>query len=435
MPSRTSKLLAFLCIAVSLPAMAQLPAPYRSSELRGRVVDDATGQPLEGAIVVARWDWLDYTPPRFHGGDYYLNNGAVHVGEAVTDRAGEYRIPAWGPVVKTGGKMEENQPRLFAFKPGYEPLVAKRDEALRLKKSTVPPAEYAQLIAKFQQGTNSYGGAQGAGTLAWRSPNDDWRGMPRMVAALHREKVRLGGDGAKILGANLLNGRSGEGLVLDPETKQPVQFAVASITWTLRRSDGSPGEKRIVQTKWAGSKLWVSPWRNPVLGVPGWEIATDAVPVVRVYAPGYRRSADIRWPELGTAITMQKLPQGRDAIVAELGTWKRDVDSALAMDERQVTLPLQRALLSSLAHQCNQLTADLRADICFSPGSDVARYVEETRNTNIGQEMETDEGTVITRVIASSAGGSAIQAQSVAIAPSRRIDRPSIGGFRIEPAR
>src|SRR5205085_4194242 len=178
--------------------------------------------------------------------------------------------------------------------------------------------------------------------------------------------------------------------------------------------------KRVVQTKFAGAKLFVSPWRNPLLGVPGWEIAPDAVPVVRVYAPGYRRSADVRWPESGTTITMRKLPQTRDATVAELGTWRRDVDAALAMDERQVTLPLQRALLSSLAHQCNQLTADLRSGICFAPGSDVARYVEETRNTNIGQEMETDEGTVITRVVAAGGGRSAIQAQSVAVSPSRR---------------
>ena len=435
----TTKVLACLLFAVAVHAMAQqLPTPYRSDDLRGLVVDDA-GKPVEGVVVVARWEWLAWVPPRLHGGGYFQNSGeAVHVGESVTSASGEYRIAGWGPTVRAGGKMEENQPQVFAFKSGYEPFTGRRGDTLRLAKSNAPPAEYADLIAKFQQGRNTYGGPQGPGTLAWRSPNDDWRGMPRMIEALHREKVRLGADGAKVLGANLLQGRSGEGVVQDAESKQPVQFAVVSIAWSLRRSDGSPGEKRIVQTKWissSGSRFWVSPWRTASLGVPGWEIDTKAVPVVRAYAPGYRRSTDVRWPESGAIIAMQKLPEGRDAVVTELGTWKRDVDAALAMDERPVVLPLQRALLSSLAHQCNQLTADLRAGICFSPGSEIARWVEDNRNSNIGQDMETEEGSMITRVVANSAGPSAIQAQRVSVAPSQRIDRPSIGGFRIEPAR
>ena len=87
MRSRAWKLLASLFLAMALPASGQVPAPYRSAEIRGRVLDEATHQPIEGAVVVARWEWLEYVPPRFHGGDYYSNSGAaLHVGEAVTDR-------------------------------------------------------------------------------------------------------------------------------------------------------------------------------------------------------------------------------------------------------------------------------------------------------------------------------------------------------------
>src|SRR4051812_13647782 len=290
MRSLTPKLLASLCLAVALPAAAQLPAPYRSGDLRGRVVDEATNEPIGGAVVVARWEWLEYVPPRLHGGGYYSNNGAaIHVGESVTNRVGEYLIDGWGPKLRAGGKMDEGQPRLFAFKPGYEPLIGKRDETLRLKKSSAAPADYAQLIARFQQGANDYGRPRGGASLAWRSPTDDWRGMPRMIDALHREKLRLGEDGAKILGGNVLHGRLGEGTVLDAATRQPVQFAIVSITWTMRRGDRSPGEMRVVQTKSglaSGARFWVSPWRVPGPQVEGWQIATDAIPVVRVYAPG-----------------------------------------------------------------------------------------------------------------------------------------------------
>jgi hypothetical protein len=434
----TTRLLACLCVAVALPVAAQLPGPFLSGEVRGRVVDEA-GQPVEGVVVVARWEWLHYDPPRLHGGGYYVNNGeAVHVAEAVTGRSGEYSIASWGPTAKAGGKMDDGQPRLYAFKSGYEPAVGARGQALRLRKSSASPAAYAQLIRNFQEGSNAYGSPHRGGTLAWRFPGHDWRGMPRMVEAIHREKLRLGDDGASILGAHLLHGRAGEGVVLDAATRQPVQFAVVSITWTLRRSDASAGVRRVVQTKSglaAGAKFWVSPWRVPGPRVEGWAIATEEIPLVRVYAPGYRHSADARWTETGGAVLLEKLPEGREALLAELATWRRDVDAALSQGDQGVALPLQRALLSQLAHQCNQLTPDAQQGICFPPGSDAARYLQDTRSSNVGYAIEDEEGERVMKVVAVGTGASRVQAQSVPIAPPRRVDRPAIGGFRIEPAR
>jgi len=443
----TTKVLACLWVAVALPAMAQqLPAPYRSDELRGLVLDEA-GRPLEGVVVVARWEWLRYVPPRFHGGDYFANEGeAVHVGESVTNRVGEYRIAGWGPVVKAGGKMEENQPQVLAFKPGYEPLAGKRDQALRLKKWDGTAADYAQAILKFQQGTTAYRDPRGGPTLAWRAQTEDWRGMPRMIEALHRERLRLGDEGLKILGANVLKGRSGEGTVLDAATREPVQFAILSITWTLRRSDATPGEQQVVQAKSglaSGSKFWVSPWRVPGPPVEGWEIATGATPAVRVYAPGYRHSADIRWAEAGSTVLLQKLPETRDAVIAELTAWKRDIEAALAMGDRQAMLALQRPLIASLSHECNKLTPDARGGACFSPGSDVSKFLADARYGNVGYMAEDEENVRVMRVVAANAPGSSIQARSAtsasspsAVAPfGRPGERPRVGGFSIEPAR
>jgi hypothetical protein len=446
----TSKVLACFIVAAALPVAAQLPTPARSGELRGLVVDEA-GKPLEGVVVVARWEWLQWIPPRLHGGGYYQNNGeAIHVGESVTNRAGEYRIEGWGPKVKTGGKLDDNQPQVLAFKSGYEPATGKRDETLRLKKWEGSNADYAQRILKFQRGADDYGGVRGGPTLAWRQ-TEDWRDMPRMIEALHRERLRLGEDGAKILGANVLKGRLGEGTVLDAATRKPVEFAILSITWTMRRSDGSPGEMRVVQAKSglaSGSKFWVSPWRVPGPQVEGWEIATGATPVVRVYAPGYRRSADIRWTEAGSTVLMEKLPDTRDAIVAELATWKRDIEAALALGDRQAMLALQRPLIASLAQQCNKLTPDSRGSACFSPGSDVSTFLTDARHGSVGYMAEDEENVRVVRVVAANAPASRIQAQAVAITPGamavspgsaaiggRPMERPRVGGFSIEPAR
>ena len=440
----TSKVLACFIVAAALPVAAQLPTPARSGELRGLVVDEA-GKPLEGVVVVARWEWLQWIPPRFHGGGYYQNNGeAIHVGESVTNRAGEYRIEGWGPKVKTGGKLDDNQPQVLAFKSGYEPATGKRDETLRLKKWEGSNAEYAQRILKFQRGADDYGGARGGPTLAWRQ-TEDWRDMPRMIEALHRERLRLGEDGPKILGANVLKGRLGEGTVLDAATRKPVEFPILSITWTMRRSDGSPGERRVVQTKGvmtSGAKFWVSPWRVPGPQLDGWEIATGATPVVRAYAPGYRHSADTKWTEGGSVVLLEKLPDTREALVAELATWKRDVDAALGQGDRAAMLPLQRPLIASLIQQCNKLTPDVRGGACYSPGSDVATYVMEARNSSVGYLAEDEENVRVVRVVAANAPVARIQAQAVqAVSPTsavigaRPMEKSRVGGFSIEPAR
>ena len=185
------------------PANAQyVPLPYFSPETRGRVVDADSGRPIEGVVVVARWDWLSYSPGNLHSPPSYDRAGeAAHVAEAVTDGNGAFKIAAWGPVTKVGGKIAEGVPRLLAFKSGYGPLQhdagAQSPVALRMKKFSGDPRAYAGLIAAFQWGPNREGGG-----LFWRS-TPDGAAIPRMMLAIYREKARLGADGAPSSGACL----------------------------------------------------------------------------------------------------------------------------------------------------------------------------------------------------------------------------------------
>src|SRR5262245_4187710 len=95
------------------PAASQ-PDAYSAAPIHGRVVDAETQQPLAGVHVVAQW---------------ILNTGILlhaetiqrfHILETVTDANGEYKLPGWGPKPRpTLSRLEEDDPRLTFFKPGY----------------------------------------------------------------------------------------------------------------------------------------------------------------------------------------------------------------------------------------------------------------------------------------------------------------------------
>ncbi|MEO8847686.1 MAG: hypothetical protein ABI440_03505 [Casimicrobiaceae bacterium] len=74
-----------------------------------------TGGPIEGAIVVARWELEGY------GGNFA---GWLFVAEAVTDHDGVFHFPSWGPLKSPAEsgmqtRMSPNVPDISIFKPYY----------------------------------------------------------------------------------------------------------------------------------------------------------------------------------------------------------------------------------------------------------------------------------------------------------------------------
>jgi hypothetical protein len=94
-------------------ASEEFPPPaYSAKEIRATVVDGATGQPLEGVVVVARW-----VLRRMYG-----DGPKLHVAETVTDRQGKFLIPAWGPKPRPAlMALTWKSPQLLLFKHGYVP--------------------------------------------------------------------------------------------------------------------------------------------------------------------------------------------------------------------------------------------------------------------------------------------------------------------------
>ena len=433
------------------------PGPYSAAEFRGRITEAGTGHPVEGAVVVARWEWMHYYPGGIHSSARFDNSGEIlHVAEATTDAQGRFVIPRWGPVARTGGRMADGAPRVFVFKPGFVPLQLTRGKEgadhpaanAALARSTAAPADHARALAEFQEGRYETG-------LHWRHESDNWRRMPNMVMALHREKARLGDDGYPVLGVHLLHGRSGKGELRWPKLQErainsggfPPTPATLSIAWTLRRDDGGATKRFVQQRRLPQSdvaQFWISPWRFPQPGPPGWSPVPDAKPMVRVYAGGYRALPDVAWGEEGASLTMEALPETRETLLAELRRWRRDID-AEANDAQG--LASQFLLLRSLNAECNRLTLDARKGICFEPGSEAARLAERSEDstwtvteTEMGDEAQRRRnapqprmGSPIVADVANTRTPSVAITGVSAGAPGRSDPRKPVGGFVIKP--
>jgi hypothetical protein len=107
-------LLVVLGISVREGLLGFEPWSYVAKPIEGRVVDKETGQPVQGAVVVAQW--ILATPPEGEEKDYFV------VIETVTDAEGRYRIPGWGPQVRPRSRwLDKYDPAIEVFKPGYWP--------------------------------------------------------------------------------------------------------------------------------------------------------------------------------------------------------------------------------------------------------------------------------------------------------------------------
>ena len=106
--------LLFALLILPLSGCASLQ--YSAEPIEAWVVDAETKRPLEGAIVVAHWELKG----GLEGGNI---QGQIMVMESVTDKAGRFYFPAWGPTWHIAspwwGYLSDSDPELLLFKSGY----------------------------------------------------------------------------------------------------------------------------------------------------------------------------------------------------------------------------------------------------------------------------------------------------------------------------
>jgi hypothetical protein len=119
---------ALITVACLFGNSANAQLTFTADAINGKVVDEETGAPLAGVIIVAKWT----IEASFVGYDSELLN----VLETVTDKDGHYGFPAWGPKLlprtsypfslsELFGKGDD--PYVVYFKSGYWPAHEKND--------------------------------------------------------------------------------------------------------------------------------------------------------------------------------------------------------------------------------------------------------------------------------------------------------------------
>jgi hypothetical protein len=177
---------------VPLASCGFIPPPTYSAEaIEAWVVDEDTGQPLEGVIVVAHWELM--------GGLHPDTIGQLMVMEAVTDTNGRFHFPKWGPKLRpVSGFLHNDDPQLILFKSGYHYSILANEVTSEVNTSSVRRSEWNQQTIKLKKFTNhlqEYGGnihyIEENLRFAFNSKSCEWKRIPRMLIALDQEKTRL----------------------------------------------------------------------------------------------------------------------------------------------------------------------------------------------------------------------------------------------------
>ena len=118
---------------------------YSAEPIEAWVVDEKTGKPLEGVVVVAHWQLMGGSA----GGRVPV--GSMMVLEATTDAKGRFSFPAWGPLQNTSdGHLDHEDPRFYFFKPGYHRLGLSNHYGIRRsEKSSKRKSEWSGKTIKL----------------------------------------------------------------------------------------------------------------------------------------------------------------------------------------------------------------------------------------------------------------------------------------------
>ncbi len=196
------------------------PLVYSANPIRGQVLDDVSGEPLEGVTVVAQWELVREVIPGLINKSY---GDVLKIVEVVSDRAGNYVIPGWGPLPRpTLFHLEDLDPSIAFFQPGYYPRYVANEarstynrdsvrtsqwdgKTVRLRKFTGEPQEFELQDGRFKSHVKVDGTPEELASklrilqihLHRTRETDDWKNFPRMIAALEREGERLKAAGLK----------------------------------------------------------------------------------------------------------------------------------------------------------------------------------------------------------------------------------------------
>lgn len=174
---------------------------YSAEAINAWVIDNQTGKPLEGVVVVASWVLMRGTV----GGRSRI--GPIMTLEAVTDANGRFFFPAWGPVHnETAGFLDHEDPELTLFKAGYQLISLTNDYRVDFRDKPSKRKSESNgrkiLLQRFDGSDDKYAEyLANAGNrlilmFEWHR-NCNMNRTPMLAQALDRENSRLENHGLR----------------------------------------------------------------------------------------------------------------------------------------------------------------------------------------------------------------------------------------------
>jgi hypothetical protein len=215
---RLASLLAF-CACAAASAAGGNPASYSAGAFEARLVDNASGEPVADAVVVALWKLVPDS--RFSGKD--PEGEVLKYAESVSGPDGRFGFAAWGPLARPDGyHLDHDDPQLVVFASGYYPRLVTNEargpldtssvrksewngRAIQLRRFTGQPQRYWQDNGRFRDEVTVDGSLEELATkigtlqigLGWYRRTEEWKNYPRMIRALMRERERLAAAGLR----------------------------------------------------------------------------------------------------------------------------------------------------------------------------------------------------------------------------------------------
>jgi len=188
-----------ICIASMLLVVTGCVSFYTHKPIGVKIVDESTGEPIEGVIGVAVW-----TAAQPLGGW----GGVLNVVEVVSDEYGRIRFPAWGPVMATNRFLDYRGAQISLYKPGYNiphysnpidgdladwrakhPNRSPYDgKTIRMRKFEGSLSEYIEEVKYYDRNLNK---------IRW-GENCEWQKIPLTLVALHKFSEELDQRAKKI---------------------------------------------------------------------------------------------------------------------------------------------------------------------------------------------------------------------------------------------
>ena len=181
-----------------------------------------------------------------------------------------------------------------------------------------------------------------------------------------------------------------DGRVVDAATGAPVVGAVVLATWTDRAAPDAGGKPRTREraketSSIVGGRFNIEPPAE-YADVVTWQPLRGRDPLVRVYAPGYRRltienRADA-WKTTGKMLKLVPLQDTEAARAGELKGWKRDIEATLAasgLRGADAAFHAHERLLLLFDSACARLQAP-PAGLCYGEDTPAGRYLARVKD-------------------------------------------------------